>query len=175
MISFTFAHCRYERELRKLRAELQKRSKSLVDKRALMEAEEQTRRAEADKLAVLTALEKRSRELMKEKEEKLALEAKIAAMQSQLLHGGIALGGVPGSAVRAARGGGSQMTPMTPLPGQSALEDIPAFKQILQREQRRIRSESPLNLNKDRFKAACLVTLCFVPWAVQVTCSRDEQ
>ncbi len=29
--------CRYERELRKLRAELQKRSKSLVDKRALLE------------------------------------------------------------------------------------------------------------------------------------------
>jgi hypothetical protein len=32
-------------------------------------------------LAVLTALEKRSQELMREKAEKLALEAKIAAMQ----------------------------------------------------------------------------------------------
>ncbi len=50
--------------------------------RHVAQAEEQTRRAEADKLAVLTALEKRSRELMKEKEEKLALEAKISAMQA---------------------------------------------------------------------------------------------
>ena len=31
------ALCRYERELRKLRAELQRRSKELVDKRALLE------------------------------------------------------------------------------------------------------------------------------------------
>jgi kinesin family protein 3/17 len=45
------------------------------------QVEEQKRRAEADKLAALTALEKRSREFMREKEEKRALEAKIAAMQ----------------------------------------------------------------------------------------------
>lgn len=38
---------------------------------------EQKRRAEADKLAALTALEKRSREFLKEKEEKRQLEAKI--------------------------------------------------------------------------------------------------
>ncbi|GFH17065.1 kinesin-like protein [Haematococcus lacustris] len=74
---------RYERELRKLRAELQRRSKELVDKRALLEVEEQKRRAEADKLAALTALEKRSREFMQEKEEKRALEARISAMQAR--------------------------------------------------------------------------------------------
>ena len=39
--------------------------------------EEQKKRAEADKLAALTALEKRSREFLKEKEEKRQLEAKI--------------------------------------------------------------------------------------------------
>lgn len=46
-----------------------------------MQAEEQKRRAEADKLAALTALEKRSKEFLKEKEEKRALEMKIRAMQ----------------------------------------------------------------------------------------------
>lgn len=46
-----------------------------------LQVEEQKRRAEADKLAALTALEKRSREFLREKEEKRALEAKISAMQ----------------------------------------------------------------------------------------------
>ncbi|KAJ9506936.1 hypothetical protein QJQ45_016507 [Haematococcus lacustris] len=143
---------KYERELRKLRAELQRRSKELVDKRALLEVEEQKRRAEADKLAALTALEKRSREFMQEKEEKRALEARISAMQarqegrrsghwptqpvalmkleSQLLVGGVALG-----AGAASPGGG---------PGGLAgarLEDVPAFKQLLQKEHKRIRGE----------------------------------
>ena len=46
-----------------------------------LQAEEQKRRAEADKLAALTALEMRSKEFLQEKEEKRALEAKIRAMQ----------------------------------------------------------------------------------------------
>lgn len=50
--------------------------------------EEQKRRAEADKLAAITALEQRSREFLREKEEKRRLEARIATMQSQLLTGG---------------------------------------------------------------------------------------
>lgn len=50
--------------------------------------EEQKRRAEADKLAAITALEVRSREFMVEKEEKRRLEARITSMQSQLLIGG---------------------------------------------------------------------------------------
>jgi hypothetical protein len=45
------------------------------------QVEEQKRRAEADKLAALTALENASAEFMREKEEKKELEAKIAAMQ----------------------------------------------------------------------------------------------
>ena len=52
------------------------------------QVEEQKRRAEADKLAAITALEVRSREFMVEKEEKRRLEARITSMQSQLLIGG---------------------------------------------------------------------------------------
>ena len=52
------------------------------------QVEEQKRRAEADKLAAITALERRSREVMAQKEEKRRLEARIAAMASQLLVGG---------------------------------------------------------------------------------------
>jgi hypothetical protein len=47
----------------------------------VLQVEEQKRRAEADKLAALTALETASAEFMREKEEKKELEAKIAAMQ----------------------------------------------------------------------------------------------
>lgn len=51
-----------------------------------MQVEEQKRRAEADKLAALTALENASAEFMREKQEKKELEAKIAAMQVRILH-----------------------------------------------------------------------------------------
>lgn len=57
----------------------------------MLQVEEQKRRAEADKLAAITALEARSREFMREKEEKRRLEARIATMQSQLLIGGAKL------------------------------------------------------------------------------------
>ena len=50
---------KYERELKKLRDELQQRSKNLVDKRKLLELEEQKRRAEEDKLQAITELEVR--------------------------------------------------------------------------------------------------------------------
>lgn len=102
---------KYERELRRLRQELAQRSKDLVDKRRLLELEEQKKRAEADKLAAITALEQRSREFMVEKEEKRQLEARINSMQSQLLIGG------------------------------HKVEDMPAFRSLLKKEQRRIRSE----------------------------------
>jgi hypothetical protein len=49
-----------------------------------VQVEEQKRRAEADKLAALTALENASVEFMREKQEKKELEAKIAAMQVRL-------------------------------------------------------------------------------------------
>jgi kinesin family protein 3/17 len=41
---------RYERELKRLRAELEERSRSVVDQRRLLELDEQRRRAEEDKV-----------------------------------------------------------------------------------------------------------------------------
>jgi len=78
---------KYERELRQLRTELGERTKNLVDKRRLLEVDEQRRKAEADKLQALTELERRSKEFLIEKQAKKDLEARIAAMQSQLLGG----------------------------------------------------------------------------------------
>ena len=63
--------------------------------RISLQVEEQKRRAEADKLAAITALEQRSREFMREKEEKRRLETRIANMQSQLLIGGSKLEDTP--------------------------------------------------------------------------------
>ena len=65
---------RYERELKILRAELDARSKNVVDKRRLLELDEQRKRAEEDKMTAIRALEQRSMEFMKEKEEKKKLE-----------------------------------------------------------------------------------------------------
>ena len=78
---------KYERELRQLRTELDTRTKDLVDKRRLLEVDEQRRRAEADKLRAITELEMRSQEFLIEKQEKRNLEKRIAEMQSQLLGG----------------------------------------------------------------------------------------
>jgi hypothetical protein len=81
---------KYERELKRLRLELDERTKNLVDKRALLQLDERRRKAEADKLRAITELEHRSQEFLKEKREKSELEAKIDAMQSQLLGAGVA-------------------------------------------------------------------------------------
>ena len=78
---------KYERELRKLRAELEARSKNVVDKRRLLELDEQRRRAEADKMAAIRALEARSLEFMQEKEEKKKLEQRIAMLMGQMIRG----------------------------------------------------------------------------------------
>lgn len=44
---------RYERELKQLRQELAARSQNVVDKRKLIEVEEQRKQAEQDKVSVL--------------------------------------------------------------------------------------------------------------------------
>eukprot|EP00698_Gefionella_okellyi_P014420 TRINITY_DN4002_c0_g2_i1.p1 TRINITY_DN4002_c0_g2~~TRINITY_DN4002_c0_g2_i1.p1 ORF type:complete len:1024 (+),score=306.20 TRINITY_DN4002_c0_g2_i1:27-3098(+) len=111
---------KYERELKRLRTELDERSKNVVDKRKLLELEEQKRRAEEDKLAALVALEKRSKEFMMEKEEKRRLEERIVAMQSQLLTGGTA----------------------------QSVADLPAFRSALQQEHSRIRKEYETRLQE---------------------------
>lgn len=78
---------KYERELKKLRAELEERNKNVVDKRRLLELDEQRRRAEADKMAAIRALEARSQEFMQEKEEKKKLEHRIAMLMGQMIRG----------------------------------------------------------------------------------------
>eukprot|EP00242_Pyramimonas_sp_CCMP2087_P003982 CAMPEP_0198214834 /NCGR_PEP_ID=MMETSP1445-20131203/44469_1 /TAXON_ID=36898 /ORGANISM="Pyramimonas sp., Strain CCMP2087" /LENGTH=657 /DNA_ID=CAMNT_0043890189 /DNA_START=574 /DNA_END=2543 /DNA_ORIENTATION=- len=102
---------KYEHELRRLRQELDQRSKTLVDKRRLLEVEEQKRRAEEDKLAAITELQHKSMEFMREKAEKRKLEERINSLQSQLLVGG------------------------------HKVEETPAFRAMLQQEHKRIRTE----------------------------------
>mmetsp|Transcript_29960 Transcript_29960/g.52578 ORF Transcript_29960/g.52578 Transcript_29960/m.52578 type:complete len:556 (+) Transcript_29960:206-1873(+) len=103
---------RYEKELKRLRHELQTRNKNVVDKRKLIEVEEQRRQAEQDKLAAIMNMERLSASLMSEKEAKKRLEEKIRQMNEQLL-----VGGWSGGPVR----------------------ETPAFKVALQQEQARIR------------------------------------
>ena len=71
---------KYEQELRRLRAELEAKSKNVVDKGKLLEVEQQKKRLEEDKQAAIALLEKRSVEFEKEKEAKVRLEAKIRAL-----------------------------------------------------------------------------------------------
>jgi hypothetical protein len=75
---------KYERELKRLRAELSERNRNVVDKRQLLQLEEQRKRAEADKMAAIRALEARSVEFMLEKEEKRQLEQRIQQLTSQV-------------------------------------------------------------------------------------------
>lgn len=86
---------KYEQELRRLRAELEAKSKNVVDKGKLLEVEQQKKRLEEDKQAAIALLEKRSKEFEKEKEAKVRLEAKIRALQSQMLEGGTAIEDTP--------------------------------------------------------------------------------
>lgn len=79
---------KYEIELRRLKNELDEKSKLVYDKETLLQLEEEKRRAEEDKAAAITALEARSREFMLEKEEKKRLEERIKMMNNQILIGG---------------------------------------------------------------------------------------
>lgn len=76
---------KYERELRRLRAELEERNRNVVDQRRLLELEERRRRAEEDKMAAIRALEARSKEFMREKEQKRGLEEQIMKLTSQMI------------------------------------------------------------------------------------------
>ncbi|GCA65175.1 kinesin-like protein, partial [Kipferlia bialata] len=79
---------KYENQLKRLRAELAGRERNVVDKRRLLELEEERKRAELDKMTAIRALEQRSREFLREKQQKRRLEERIAMMQSQMLYGG---------------------------------------------------------------------------------------
>jgi hypothetical protein len=135
---------RYERELKKLRSELQAKSKNVVDKRKLIEVEEQRRRAEADRTAALATLELLSKDLLKEKSSKKQLEERIKEMNSQLLVGGLTGGqsgsgggenGRGASTGTGGAGGGSPDDASSPT-----FASQQAFQQALQQEQERIRA-----------------------------------
>lgn len=118
---------KYERELKRLRAELAQRSKDLVDKRLVLQLEEARRREQADKIAAITALERQSGEIVRHKAAMAQLQSRIASMQSQLLVGG------------------------------QELEETPQFRTLLAREQARIKQgyETRLaELEAERHKAA---------------------
>ena len=85
-----------------------------MDKRRLLELDEQRRRAEQDKMAAIQALERRSEEFMKEKEDKRQLEERINLLQGQVL-----VGGTEGKNV----------------------QDTPAFRNALKEHQEKIRRE----------------------------------
>jgi hypothetical protein len=76
---------KYERELKRLRDELDSKSQSVVSKRRLLEMDQQRRQAEQDKMAAIRALEARSVEMMREKAEKRKLERRISMLRSQML------------------------------------------------------------------------------------------
>merc|ERR1711871_444034 len=78
---------KYELELKKLRAELKTRDKNVVDKRRFLELDEKRNSAEADKMMAIKALEARSEEFMREKEEKKRLEQRIAMLMGQMIKG----------------------------------------------------------------------------------------
>jgi len=65
---------KYEFELKRLRTELEDRTKHPLDSSSVSKLEEDRRRAERDKVAAVQALEIRSREFLKEREEKRQLE-----------------------------------------------------------------------------------------------------
>lgn len=79
---------KYEAELKSLRKQLEEKDKDVLNKELLFKLEEDKKRAEEDKAAAIIALETRSREYMKEKNEKRKLEEKIKSMSSQMLIGG---------------------------------------------------------------------------------------
>jgi tRNA G18 (ribose-2'-O)-methylase SpoU len=108
---------RYERELKRLRAELEERSRNVVDQRRLLEMDEQRRRAEEDKMAAIRALEARSKEFMREKQEKKRLEERITMLQSQVIMGGADKTNI------------------------GNWQEVPAFRNALKEHQERIRAE----------------------------------
>lgn len=75
---------RYEREILRLRAELESNGHSGVDRQKLLVLEDEKRIAEADKAAAIEALEFRSREFLMEKEQKKRLEDKVKALKLQV-------------------------------------------------------------------------------------------
>eukprot|EP01022_Parablepharisma_sp_SALTPOND_P020695 TRINITY_DN3846_c0_g1_i1.p1 TRINITY_DN3846_c0_g1~~TRINITY_DN3846_c0_g1_i1.p1 ORF type:complete len:725 (+),score=104.86 TRINITY_DN3846_c0_g1_i1:732-2906(+) len=109
---------KYEAELKSLRKALEEKNKDVMDKEVLYRLEEDKRKAEEDKAAMIRVLETRSREYMKEKEDKRKLEEKIKLMSSQMLLGG------------------------------KKIEDTPQFRTALEEKQRIIHQEYEMKLQE---------------------------
>lgn len=126
---------KYERELKRLRAELDEKSRNVVDKRRLLELDEQRRRAEEDKMAAIRALEERSREFMKEKEEKKKLEQRISMLTSQMLMSSQRKPASGGSGSDRVDADGNQLS------GSGCDVEDPAVRDAIKEHQDRIRKE----------------------------------
>eukprot|EP01033_Poteriospumella_lacustris_P001594 gene1595-1159_t len=166
---------KYEQELKKLRAELEERSKNVVDKRRLLELEEQRRRAEADKIAAIKELEAKSLEFLREKEEKKKLEQRIASLTSQMLRGdrpngalSMSPGGLGGSS-----SGGDEAVDVTMKQQQEKLRQQYEFKLAdLERERENIEEEKA---QVDRYKQLLLKQRDIMIALTQRLVERDEQ
>lgn len=82
---------KYEKELKKLRQELETRPEGQgtpLDQEVVQSLHAQKRQLEEDKQAAINALEARSREFAKEKEEKQQLLMRIRMLSQQVLVGG---------------------------------------------------------------------------------------
>jgi kinesin family protein 3/17 len=81
---------KYQIELKKLKSELEAKTKSIggMNAKDVSKLEAEKQKAEADKNAAINALEIRSHEFLQAQEEKRMLEDKIKAMNSQILPGG---------------------------------------------------------------------------------------
>lgn len=79
---------RYEKEISKLREELDQRNRHLVDQGKFIQLEEEKKRLEEDRVAALEALEEQSKDFLKEREEKKRLEQMIKQLESSVVFGG---------------------------------------------------------------------------------------
>jgi hypothetical protein len=81
---------KYERELKRLRSELDRRTRQLLEKREVMQDGEGGQASGGqESLPYLVEQDRLSQQLLQEKAEKRQLEERIAGMQSQLLLGGV--------------------------------------------------------------------------------------
>ena len=170
---------KYERELKKLRAELEARSKNVVDKRRLLELDEQRRRAEADKMVAIRALEARSLEFMHEKEEKKRLEQRIAMLMGQMIRGprgegspGGSGGGGGGELLSEMIGGAPEIQVMMKEQQEKLRQEYEGKLADLERERETIEEEKA---QVDRYKQLLLKQRDIMIALTQRLVERDEQ
>jgi kinesin family protein 3/17 len=164
---------KYERELKQLRAELEERSKNVVDKRRLLEVDDLRRRAEADKMAAIRALEARSLEFMHEKEEKKKLEARIASLMGQMIRGERGQGEFPdGSGGLNPDGSAPELHVMMKEQQDKLRQEYEAKLAGLERERETIEEEKA---QVDRYKQLLLKQRDIMIALTQRLVERDEQ